>query len=106
QPKLDTTHRPTLAPPISSAAPHAFAATLIDSLLKASEGARRQARVVDISADFRYRSAAAYEAVSRPPHGSPARINAFSCAVPEHLRELTTTHVAHPGCFSTATLLA
>ena len=31
---------------------------------------------------------------------------AFTCALPEHLRELTTPHVAHPGCFATATLLA
>ena len=31
---------------------------------------------------------------------------AFTCALPEHLRELPTPHVAHPGCFATATLLA
>ena len=31
---------------------------------------------------------------------------AFTCALPEHLRELKTPHVAHPGCFATAALLA
>jgi N-acetyl-gamma-glutamyl-phosphate reductase common form len=62
--------------------------------------------VVDISADFRYASAAAYEAVYKHPHGAPARIAQFTCAVPEHLRELKTPHVAHPGCFATTILLA
>lgn len=91
---------------IFSAAPHGAAAALIDSLLIKCEAAHRQPHVVDISADFRYRSASAYEAVYRHAHGAPARISAFSCAVPEHLREITTAHVAHPGCFATATLLA
>ncbi|MGH8323843.1 MAG: N-acetyl-gamma-glutamyl-phosphate reductase, partial [Steroidobacteraceae bacterium] len=48
----------------------------------------------------------AYEAVYKHPHGAPARIAEFTCAVPEHLRKLETPHVAHPGCFATATLLA
>jgi N-acetyl-gamma-glutamyl-phosphate reductase len=91
---------------IFSAAPHGAAAALIDRLLARAEAAGRTPRVVDISADFRYRSAADYEAVYRHAHGAPGRIAAFSCAVPEHLRTLTTPHVAHPGCFATATLLA
>jgi N-acetyl-gamma-glutamyl-phosphate reductase common form len=91
---------------IFCAAPHGAAATLIDALLTCSEAAHRTPRVVDISADYRYRSAQDYEAVYKHPHGAPARIPAFTCAVPEHLRELTTPHVAHPGCFATATLLA
>jgi N-acetyl-gamma-glutamyl-phosphate reductase common form len=91
---------------IFSAAPHGAAAALIDALLTRSEAAQRKPRVVDISADFRYRSAEGYQAVYKHAHGAPARIAAFTCAVPEHLRELTTAHVAHPGCFATATLLA
>jgi N-acetyl-gamma-glutamyl-phosphate reductase len=63
-------------------------------------------RVVDISADFRYSTAGAYERVYKHAHGAPHRIEQFTCAVPEHLRELRTPHVAHPGCFATATLLA
>ena len=39
-------------------------------------------------------------------HGAPARIGQFTCAVPEHLAAAPTPHVAHPGCFATATLLA
>lgn len=91
---------------VISAAPHGVAAKLIDELLSASEKAKTRLRVFDISADYRYTSASAYEAVYRHPHGAPARIEQFTCAVPEHLDELTTPHVAHPGCFATAVLLA
>jgi N-acetyl-gamma-glutamyl-phosphate reductase common form len=91
---------------IFSAAPHGAAASLIDALLTKSEAAGRKPHVVDISADYRYRSAAEYEAVYRHAHGAPARLHSFSCALPEHLRELLTPHVAHPGCFATAALLA
>ncbi len=91
---------------VFSAAPHGVSAALIDRLLSAAEQAGTQPRVVDISADFRYPSAAAYEAVYRHPHGAPQRIREFTCAVPEHLNALHTPHVAHPGCFATAILLA
>lgn len=91
---------------VFSAAPHGVSAALIDSLLKAASGAGTRPRVVDISADFRYSSAQAYEAVYKHPHGAPGRIREFTCAVPEHLKKLETPHVAHPGCFATATLLA
>ena len=91
---------------VFSAAPHGVSAALIDTLLKASSAAGRRPRVVDISADYRYSSAKAYEAVYKHPHGAPERIAEFTCAVPEHLKKLQTPHVAHPGCFATATLLA
>ncbi|HEX4241132.1 MAG TPA: N-acetyl-gamma-glutamyl-phosphate reductase [Steroidobacteraceae bacterium] len=91
---------------IFSAAPHGVAAGLIDRLLRAAAAARTSARCVDISADFRYASAAAYEAVYKHAHGAPERIAEFTCAVPEHLARSPTPHVAHPGCFATATLLA
>ena len=89
-----------------SAAPHGVAATLIDGLLGAAESAGCRVRVVDVSADFRYRSADAYEAVYGHPHGAPHRIAGFRCALPEHLAHAPTPHMAHPGCFATATLLA
>lgn len=95
---------PTTA--VFSAAPHGVSAALIDRLLNAAEQAGTEPRVVDISADFRYRTAAAYEAVYKHAHGAPDRIPEFTCAVPEHLNALHTTHVAHPGCFATAILLA
>ncbi|MGH8206150.1 MAG: hypothetical protein ACRETK_05170, partial [Steroidobacteraceae bacterium] len=93
---------------IFGAAPHGATAALIDGLLAKSESAfgAGAARVVDISADFRYRSAAAYESVYQHPHGAPGRLATFTCALPEHLAHSPTPHVAHPGCFATATLLA
>ena len=89
-----------------SAAPHGVSAALIDGLLSAAARAGTHPRVVDISADFRYRSAEEYTQVYRHPHAAPARLAEFTCAVPEHLKELATPHVAHPGCFATAILLA
>ena len=91
---------------ILSAAPHGVAAKLIDELLSAADKAGTRPTVIDISADYRYSTAAAYEAVYKHAHGAPSRIAQFTCAVPEHLAELRTPHVAHPGCFATAVLLA
>jgi N-acetyl-gamma-glutamyl-phosphate reductase len=106
---LDAIHEQVRTLPrcaILSAAPHGVAARLIDALLTSAAAAGTQPSVIDISADYRYASAAAYEAVYKHAHAAPHRIAQFTCAVPEHLRELTTPHVAHPGCFATAVLLA
>jgi N-acetyl-gamma-glutamyl-phosphate reductase common form len=91
---------------VLSAAPHGVSAALLDRLIAQSEAAGTDARVVDISADYRYSTAAAYAAVYKHEHGAPARLKDFTCAVPEHLAQAPTRHVAHPGCFATATLLA
>jgi N-acetyl-gamma-glutamyl-phosphate reductase common form len=91
---------------VFSAAPHGVSAGLIDALLSAAEQAGTHPRVVDISADFRYGSTAAYAAVYSHAHGAPRRLSQFTCALPEHLDKLATPHVAHPGCFATALLLA
>ena len=88
------------------AAPHGTAAALIDSLLNIAAAAGHSPRVVDISADFRYATAAAYEQVYQHAHGAPQRLREFSCALPEHLSTATTRHIAHPGCFASAILLA
>ena len=106
QAQIEALLRREPAPAILAAAPHGVSAQLIDTLLSTAEQAGHAPRVVDISADFRYASAAAYEAVYQHPHAAPARLAQFTCAVPEHLRELRTPHVAHPGCFATAILLA
>jgi N-acetyl-gamma-glutamyl-phosphate reductase len=98
------THLPAAA--VFSAAPHGAAAALIDTLLSKAAAAGTRARVVDMSADFRYRSVQAFESNYRQAHAAPGRIGEFTCALPEHLATLATEHVAHPGCFATATLLA
>jgi N-acetyl-gamma-glutamyl-phosphate reductase len=88
------------------AAPHGAAAPLLDELLTLAERAGTAVKVVDISADFRFADAAAYEQVYGHAHGAPNRLAQFRCAVPEHLAETPADHVGHPGCFVTATLLA
>ena len=89
-----------------SAAPHGAAAGAVDRLLRAGELAGVRVHCVDISADYRYRSPAVYEAVYGHAHTAPARLKDFTCAVPEHLAASPTRHIAHPGCFATAVLLA
>ncbi len=91
---------------VLAAAPHGVSHKLIDTLLKSAEAAGTKPAVVDISADFRYADIRAYERVYGHAHGAPARVKQFTCAVPEHLDRAPTPHVSHPGCFSTATLLA
>jgi N-acetyl-gamma-glutamyl-phosphate reductase len=91
---------------VLAAAPHGVSAALIDRLLAAAARAGTRPRVVDISADHRFADADDYAAVYRHAHGAPARLAEFTCAVPEHLARLSTAHVAHPGCFATAMLLA
>jgi N-acetyl-gamma-glutamyl-phosphate reductase len=88
------------------AAPHGAAAPLVDGVL--SEAARLGVAVaiVDLSADFRFPTAALYESIYRHPHPAPARLDGFLCALPEHAAVPATRAVAHPGCFTTAFLLA
>ncbi len=93
-------------PALFCAAPHGAAAGLIDSLLASAAAAGHSPRVVDISADYRYSTAEAYEKVYQHAHGAPQRLREFTCAVPEHLSKTPTSHIAHPGCFATAILLA
>ena len=88
------------------AAPHGAAAGMLDEVLGAAESAGRTPVAVDLSADFRFPTAEAYESVYGHPHGAPGRLASFTCAVPEHLAETPRGHVAHPGCFTTSVLLA
>jgi N-acetyl-gamma-glutamyl-phosphate reductase len=87
------------------AAPHGAAAALLDGVLAEAEEAGLTVHAVDLSADFRFADASAYERVYGHAHGAPERLASFQCAVPEHANG-TRGHVAHPGCFTTATLLA
>jgi len=93
---------------VFSALPHGEAAAKIDRLLTIAERAGCAARVVDLSADFRHREAERYAAIYGKPHGAPRRLAEFVCALPELTPADATpaTHVAHPGCFTTAATLA
>ena len=88
-----------------SAAPHGASAKMIAEVLRSASGVGTRIHAVDASADFRYASRPAFEAVYGQDHGAPDLLGSFRCAVPEHLAELDTPHVAHPGCFATSVLL-
>jgi len=59
---------------VLGAAPHGASAAIFAELFAAADGTGTKPRCVDISADFRYSTAAAYEAVYKHPHGAPSRI--------------------------------
>lgn len=89
-----------------SAAPHGASAAVIAAALGACEQRGINVHVVDSSADFRYASQDAWEAVYGGDHGAPEWLQRFTCALPEHAPSIDVPHVGHPGCFATATLLA
>ncbi len=91
---------------IFSTAAHGASAQLIDRALDMCERQNCPARVVDVSADFRFRDAQAYEAVYGLSHGAPERMGLFRSLLPEHASSRKPRNVGHPGCFATAMLLA
>lgn len=88
-----------------SAAPHGASAALVNTLINRARGRKTDLTVVDVSADFRFATAAAYERIYRHPHGAPQLLEHFTCALPEHVSETDRPHIGHPGCFATAMLL-
>lgn len=65
------------------------------------------AHVVDIGADFRL-PAAVYAEWYGETHGAPDLLERFAYGIPELFREATAKrdHVANPGCYPTAAILA
>lgn len=90
---------------IFSAAPHVVSAAVVAGLLKAVDARGVAASVVDVSSDFRFRTAAEFEAVYKQPHGAPELLDRFTCAVPEHVAGVPGPLVGHPGCFATSMLI-
>jgi N-acetyl-gamma-glutamyl-phosphate reductase len=95
-----------------AAAPHGTSAVMIAELLDEAAGAGSDVAVVDLSADFRFADAAVWERVYGHPHGAPELLAGFLCAVPELAPKpelapgVPARGIAHPGCFTTAALLA
>jgi N-acetyl-gamma-glutamyl-phosphate reductase len=87
-----------------SAAPHVVSAGVVATMIKSAESRGTKLTVVDASSDFRFRSAADFEAVYKSPHGAPELLPQFVCALPEHLPGIPGPHVGHPGCFATSML--
>jgi N-acetyl-gamma-glutamyl-phosphate reductase common form len=92
---------------VFSAANHGVSAGLVGALVETASKKGADVRVVDMSADFRYRDAAAYQKVYGNEHGAPELLSRFVCGVPEHVADWNDTHhAAQPGCFTTAVVLA
>jgi N-acetyl-gamma-glutamyl-phosphate reductase common form len=88
------------------AAPHGAAGPTIDAFLTHAEAAGCEVLLVDLSADFRFATAEAWSKAYGKPHGAPGRVASFARGVPELVAGVPSTLIAHPGCFTTATLLA
>ncbi len=84
-----------------TATPHGVAMDLAPDLL------RRGVKLVDLSADFRFRSAETYQAWYKP-HCCPQLLEEAVYGLPEIYREhiRTARLVANPGCYVTSVLLA
>lgn len=68
----------------------------------------RGIRVVDLGPDFRFRTAAGYEAVYGRPHADPALLDeaVYGATELNRARIRDARLVANPGCYALATLLA
>lgn len=89
---------------IFSAAPHGVSAAMLGRLMAVTGD--RDVRIVDISADHRFATEAASAQVYGSALAPAAQLSQFTCALPEHVERVPTRHVAHPGCFASAMLLA
>lgn len=90
---------------VFAAGPHGESASEIDQLLGAAEPTVDEVHLVDLSADFRFRSAEQYARIYEVEHAAPHRLEDFVCAVPEHAVPPYPKHACHPGCFTTAVTL-
>ena len=96
---------------VLGAAPHGATASLLAELLGEAARAGSDLSIVDLSADFRFADAGAWETVYGHAHAAPELIAGFLCAVLELAPKaklapgVPARAIAHPGCFTTAALL-
>jgi N-acetyl-gamma-glutamyl-phosphate reductase len=83
------------------ALPHGVAADIATALLK------RNIKVIDLSADFRLRSAEVYEMFYNHPHPAPELLSEAVYGLPEiHAPAIRTARlIASPGCYPTSIIL-
>lgn len=76
--------------------------------MEAAPGMLKRTRVIDLSADFRLKDPAAYEAWYGGRHTAPELLDQAIYSIPELCRQSHSQArlLANPGCYPTATLLA
>ncbi len=89
-----------------AATPHGATAALIDRALTAAMRAGARLRVVDLSADFRFRDAETYARIYKQEHPAKERLAEFTSCIPELYAGAPPMHATQPGCFTTAVTLA
>ena len=88
-----------------SCLPHGATAETLDRLLTGAQSRGQTLHLLDLSADFRHRSAARYEEIYGQTHPAPTRLEEFTCGLPELSPGRPAGPVAHPGCFATCVTL-
>jgi N-acetyl-gamma-glutamyl-phosphate reductase len=89
------------------ATPHGATAGLAVELLEMAKQVGASLRLVDLSADFRFEDTERYAKIYKAAHGAPILQKNFFCGIPElSPGTMNAQHVAHPGCFTTASVLA
>jgi len=88
------------------ATPHGATASLVDRLATEADRRALDLRIVDLSADFRFGDPSTYRSIYGQAHGAPHRLGSFRCGIPEWSPGPAGRFVAHPGCFTTAAVLA
>lgn len=84
------------------AAEHGAAAPAVRRILEGGY----EGPIVDLSADFRFKSAEGYEARFGVPHPAPELLGSFAYGLAEVCAPYPTRHIANPGCFATGITLA
>ncbi len=91
---------------ILSALPHGSAAGPIKHVCNLAQSTGLDMVVVDLSADFRHRTEETFRThYPGSTHGAPELLASFSCMLPE-LATTPASFASHPGCFTTAVVLA
>lgn len=88
---------------VFSCLPHTESQKAVVPLLKANP----KVKVIDLSGDFRFKSAADYQAAYGVPHLGPQYLSQAAYGIPELFRpEIRRARiVANPGCYPTSTLI-
>ncbi len=86
---------------VFSAMPHGETAPVFKELFSGETAAR----VVDMSADFRFKTPENYRRIYGKDHPAPELLDQFECQLPDLTPEIKGEFIAHPGCFTTGVTL-